>query len=84
MEEADGADRTSAGDGHVRHDRVIPRRVFDGRDDAQVDAAGVERVRHPRGDVPDDLEPWIGLQAVDQRDGVEIGDDAEPQDLTTP
>jgi len=44
----------------------------------------VERVRHPRGDVPDDFEPWIGLQAVDQRDGVEIGDDAEPQDLTTP
>ena len=83
MEQAHGADRAPAGDGHLGHDRVVPPRVLDRRDDAQVDAPRVQGVGDPRGNVAQDLEARVGVEAVDEGDGVQVGDDPEAQ-LTTP
>src|SRR6185503_19939705 len=79
VEQAHGADGPAAGDRHTGHDRVVPGRVLDRRDHAQVDAAGVEIEGYARRDVADDLESGLGVEAADERDRVEVGHDPQAQ-----
>ena len=82
--EVDRAHGAPAADGDARHDGVVAEGVLDGRDHPQVALPAVELLGHPRGNVAFEAEVLLVREAINQRLGVQVGHDPEPENAPFP
>src|SRR6185295_12855515 len=79
VEQVHGAHRPPARDADPGNDRVVPRRVLDRRDHAEIHLPRVESLGDAGGHVAHEREARIAVQPVHQRHRVQVRDDPQAE-----